>query len=99
MICSNELLYCVVCLFIELVNDEYVMIIICENGDIYEYCFVFIDVFMFIMVYIDEVEFYEYIIVLFFIFFFGYYLLILSVDGDGFVIFRLIIVFYVCYMF
>lgn len=53
---------------------------------------------MMMMVYIDDVEFYEYVVILFLDLFFGYYDVVLSVDDDEFVCFCLIVVLEVCYM-
>ena len=94
---SNEPLHCAVRLPIELVNDEHVMTITCENGDTHEHRFVPIDAPMSTMAHIDEVEFHEYIIALPFTLPLGYHSLTLSADGDGFATSRLIIAPHACY--
>ena len=59
---SDEAIVIVVRLPIELVNDEHVITVHCENGKIEKHTFTPVDQEMTTMAHIDEVEFHEYVV-------------------------------------
>ncbi|WP_202943069.1 4-alpha-glucanotransferase [Alteromonas macleodii] len=82
---------------IELVNDDHVLTITCENGDVLTHQFTPVDQEMTTMAHIDDVEFHEYIVTLPSDLPLGYHDVALSADDDEFARSRLIVAPEACY--
>ncbi len=82
---------------IELVNDDHVLTITCENGDVLTHQFTPVDQEMTTMAHIDDVEFHEYVVTLPLDLPLGYHDVALSADNDEFARSRLIVAPEACY--
>ena len=82
---------------IELVNDDHVLTITCENGDVLTHQFTPVDQEMTTMAHIDDVEFHEYVVTLPLDMPLGYHDVALSADNDEFARSRLIVAPEACY--
>ena len=82
---------------IELVNDDHVLTITCENGDVLTHQFTPVDQKMTTMAHIDDVEFHEYVVTLPLDLPLGYHDVALSADNDEFARSRLIVAPEACY--
>jgi 4-alpha-glucanotransferase len=87
---TNENIYVAVRLPIELVNDEHVLTVTCENGDVHTHIFTPIDEEMSTIAHLDDVEFHKYVVALPLSLPLGYHTLTLSADDDVFASSRLI---------
>lgn len=94
---SDEAIVIVVRLPIELVNDEHVITVHCENGKIEKHTFTPVDQEMTTMAHIDEVEFHEYVVSLPLNLPLGYHTMALSADDDQFAESRIIVAPKACY--
>ena len=82
---------------IELVNDEHVITITCEDGKAIEHNFIPVDQEMMTMAHIDDVEFHEYVVTLPFSLPLGYHDVTLSADNDQLGTSRIIVAPHACY--
>lgn len=82
---------------IELVNDEHVITITCEDGKAIEHNFIPVDQEMMTMAHIDDVEFHEYVVTLPFSLPLGYHDVTLSADNDQLGTSRIIVAPQACY--
>ena len=82
---------------IELVNDDHMLTITCENGDVLTHQFTPVDQEMTTMAHIDDVEFHEYVVTLPLDLPLGYHDVALSADDDEFARSRLIVAPEACY--
>lgn len=94
---STEQINLPVRLPIELVNDEHVITITCEDGKAIEHNFIPVDQEMMTMAHIDEVEFHEYVVTLPFSLPLGYHDVTLSADNDQLGTSRIIVAPQACY--
>ncbi|WP_338517876.1 4-alpha-glucanotransferase [Alteromonas gracilis] len=79
---SHEDINLAVRLPIELVNDEHVLVVTCENGDVLKHRFTPVDQEMTTMAHIDDVEFHEYVVTLPLDLPLGYHSVSLMADDD-----------------
>ena len=94
---STEQINLPVRLPIELVNDEHVITITCEDGKAIEHNFIPVDQEMMTMAHIDDVEFHEYVVTLPFSLPLGYHDVTLSADNDQLGTSRIIVAPQACY--
>ena len=94
---STEQINLPVRLPIELVNDEHVITITCEDGKAIEHNFIPVDQEMMTMAHIDDVEFHEYVVTLPFSLPLGYHDVTLSADNDQLGSSRIIVAPQACY--
>lgn len=94
---STEQINLPVRLPIELVNDEHVITITCEDGKGIEHNFIPVDQEMMTMAHIDDVEFHEYVVTLPFSLPLGYHNVTLSADNDQLGTSRIIVAPQACY--